>query len=168
MSTPRRRTLDELAAEPIDAQDEQVLASTAALFDRLDPVPAALIDRVQFAITLDALHAEVAELQRDTGLAGVRSDASVDAQTVTFTSANLTTMVTISPAGVDRVRLDGWVAPGGGVTVELRTRRETRSVTADADGRFVFEDVPRGLAQFIVRHPSGSTLPPVLTPSIEL
>jgi len=41
-------------------------------------------------------------------------------------------------------------------------------VTADADGRFVFEDVPRGLAQFVLRAPPGDRHPPVVTPSIDL
>ena len=41
--------------------------------DALDPVPAGLVERVQFGITLDALHAEIAELQRTADLVGVRS-----------------------------------------------------------------------------------------------
>ena len=138
------------------------------LFDRLDPVPDGLVDRIRFGITLDALHAEIAELQRSSDLAGVRSTGTADTQTVTFTSASLTVMVTISPAAADRVRLDGWVAPGGGVEVQLRLADETRTVTADADGRFVFDEVPHGLAQFVVRQPAGIDQPPVVTPSIEL
>ena len=76
-------------------------------------------------------------------------------------------MVTITPTAADRVRIDGWVAPGGGVVVELRIVDETRTTTADPDGRFVFDDVPRGLAQFTLRAPNGAR-PPVVTPSIEL
>ena len=41
--------------------------------------------------------------------------------------------------------IDGWIAPGGNVTVELRTEEGRRQVVADADGRFVFTDVPHGL-----------------------
>ena len=162
------KTLEELAAEPVDATDLAALERIAALYDRLDPAPPGLTDRITFGITLDALHAEIAELQRSGGLVGVRSDGTVDVQTVTFTSRSLTTMVTITPAGADRVRLDGWAAPGGGVHVELRLAGETRTTTADSDGRFVFEDVPRGLAQFVVRPPDGVGHPPVVTPSIEL
>ncbi|MDT4927672.1 MAG: hypothetical protein QOF92_539 [Pseudonocardiales bacterium] len=168
MTTPSRPSFDELAAGELDAQDVDTLARMAALYDRLDPVPQGLVDRIRFGITLDALHAEIADLQRSDDLAGVRSEGAVDAQTVTFTSSSLTTMVTITPAGADRVRIDGWAAPGGGVTVELRIVDETLTVTADADGRFVFEDVPHGLAQFIVRPPEGAGHPAVITPSIEL
>jgi hypothetical protein len=168
MTTPPSRPgIDELAAGELDATDLDTLRQMAQLYDTLDPVPGGLVDRIQFGITLDALHAEIAELQRSSDLVGVRSDASTQAQTVTFTSSSMTTMVTISNAGADRVRIDGWVAPGGGVTVELRIVDETRTTTADPDGRFVFDDVPRGLAQFTLRTPSAHQ-PPVVTPSIEL
>jgi hypothetical protein len=166
MTTPRP-SLDELAAGEIDDEDIRVLQQMAHLHETLDPVPGGLVDRIQFGITLDALHAEIAELQRSGDLAGVRSEAGTDVQTVTFTSASLSTMVTITPTAPERVRIDGWVAPGGGVLVELRIVHETLVTTADADGRFVFDDVPRGLAQFTLRAPSGAQ-PPVVTPSIEL
>jgi hypothetical protein len=165
---PRRRRLDDAAAEPIDADDLRVLSDVAKVYSTLDPVPSGLVDRIRFGITLDALHAEIAELQRAGGLAGVRTSGATAAQTVTFTSPSLTTMVTITPTSTDRVRLDGWVAPGGGVEVELRLVGVTLSVTADANGRFVFDDVPRGLAKFLLRPPTGGPPSVVVTPSIEL
>lgn len=168
MSTPSHPSLQDLAAGEIDAQDVATLGRIAGLFEQLDPVPDGLVERIRFGITLDALHAEIAELQRSGDLAGVRSAGTSDTQTVTFTSASLTTMVTISPSGTDRVRVDGWVAPGGGVEVQLRLADETRAATADPDGRFVFDGVPHGLAQFVVRQPAGVDQPPVVTPSIEL
>jgi hypothetical protein len=159
-------SLDDLAAEAIDAVDERTLQRMRDLYETLDPVPAGLVDRVQFGITLEALHAEIAELQRSGDLAGVRGAPS-DASTITFTSSTLTTMVTITPLSPDRVRIDGWVAPGGGVSVELRLDEETLATTCDADGRFVFDEVPRGLAQFVLRSPAPDQAP-VLTPSVQL
>ena len=165
---PRRPGLAELAAGQIDTEDVRILARAAGAYESLDPVPRGLVDRIQFDITLDALHAEIAELQRTGELAGVRSSGATEVQSVTFTSASLTTMVTITPTSADRVRIDGWAAPGGGVLVELRIVGDRLSTTADADGRFVFEDVPRGLAQFVLRPPAGTARPPVVTPSIEI
>jgi hypothetical protein len=165
---PRRAGLTELAAGQIDVADVRALDRVAAVYESLDPVPAGLVDRIQFGITLDALHAEIAQLQRSDDLLGVRSGEATEVQTVTFTSASLTTMVTITPTSSERVRVDGWVAPGGGVMVELRTVGDTLHTTADADGRFVFGEVPRGLAQFVLRTPTAGTHPPVVTPAIEL
>lgn len=165
--TDPRPSEDELMGGAIDAIDLATLARIEALYEQLDPVPAGLVDRVQFGITLEALHAEIAELQRSVDLVGVRSEGLADAQTVTFTSARLTTMVTISPVSVDEVRIDGWAVPGAGITVELRTEHATASVVADLDGRFVFATVERGMAQFVLRG-QDSGVAPVLTPSIQL
>jgi hypothetical protein len=167
MSTPDDFDLDALAAGELDAVDARALAGIAVLYDRLDPVPDGLVERVKFGITLDALHAELADLRRSDDLAGVRADGD-NAQTVTFTSSSLTTMVTITATSADRVRIDGWVAPGAGSSIQLRTTGAVFDAVADADGRFVFDDVPRGLAQFVVRQPAASSLPPVVTPSIDI
>jgi len=168
MSTPRRPSMDELANSPLDAEDARVLDRVATVYDTLDPVPDGLVERIQFGITLDALHAEIAELQRSGGLVGVRGDDVTEAQTITFTSASLTTMVTVTPTGSDRVRIDGWITPGADVSIELRTAEGTQTTTADEDGRFVLDDLPHGYAQFVIRPPSGSGQPPVVTPSIQL
>src|SRR4051794_26311094 len=105
MNAPRRPSLSELAAGTIDASDIAVLRKVSGLYAELDPVPGGLIDRISSGITLDALHAEIAELQRSGELVGVRSDAT-EAQTVTFTSSSLTTMVTITVISGDRARID--------------------------------------------------------------
>lgn len=165
MSKP---SFDELANGAIDDVDAELLLRTARMFATLDPVPPGLVDRINFGLTLDALHAEIAELQRSGELAGVRAETGSGVQTVTFTSQTLTTMITVTPTSGDRVRIDGWIAPGSGVTVELRGRTESRETAADDDGRFVFDDVPRGLAQFVLR-PAGEAHPrPVVTPAIEI
>jgi hypothetical protein len=167
MTDPRQPSLDELAAEPIDDVDLEVLRQTAALFDTIDPVPAGLVERINFGLTLEALHAEVAELQRSANLVGVRAEAASDVQTVTFTSSTLTTMITATPTSGDRMRIDGWIAPSAVVSVELRSRTESRQTESDEDGRFVFEDVPRGLVQFVLR-PDSDDRHAVVTPAIEI
>jgi hypothetical protein len=168
MTNPAQRSVDELAAGQIDRVDLAALERIAGLYSQLDPVPDALLDRIQFGLTLDALHAEIAELQRSADLVGVRSEGVTEAQTVTFTSASFTTMVTITALSPEAVRIDGWVVPGNGVGIELRTTGETFVTSADADGRFVFESVGHGLAQFMLRPPADSGLGVVVTPSVEL
>jgi hypothetical protein len=71
-------------------------------------------------------------------------------------------------AGPDRVRIDGWVAPGAGAHVELRQLRESYETHADEDGRFVFEDVAHGLSRFVVKVAGTSNRPPVITPAVEI
>jgi hypothetical protein len=164
MSSADRPTLEALAAGEIDETDVANLELLAQLYATLDPVPDGLVDRVQFGITLDALHAEIAELQRSGDLVGVRSDT---ATAVTFTSASLSIMVSVTETSADRVRIDGWIAPGAHASVDLRRKDGVSTQVADEDGRFVFEDVPRGLAQFVVRS-QDEDAPPVVTPSIEI
>jgi hypothetical protein len=168
MSTPSRPTLEQLAAAQIDADDVGILTQVAVMYDAVDPVPSSLVERIQFGITLDALHAEIAELQRGSDLVGVRGDEVTEAQTITFTSSSLTTMVTITPTSADLVRIDGWITPGGAVSVELRLESGSRHTVADEDGRFVLDELPHGYAQFVIRPPAGNGPQAVVTPSIEL
>jgi hypothetical protein len=155
--------------ELLDGEDLTILGEVLEVFDRLDPVPASLGDRVKFALTVQALEGEVAQLQRLSAEgAGVRSVDYARAQTVTFTSDSLTAMVTISALDAETVRVDGWVT-GGRVEVELRERSRSSFLETDADGRFVFERIARGLAQFVLRPlDSGIQARPVITPTIEL
>lgn len=168
MGNDRGSTLDALASQPIDERDEAVLQRIANAYAAEDPVPDGLVDRLQFAITLDALHAEIAELQRMDGLVGARGETAADVQSVTFSSQSLTIMITVTPIGPDVVRIDGWAADAPGVSIELKTSQDRRQTVADDDGRFVFDDVPRGMAQFLVRHSEGSGRPSVVTPSLEI
>ena len=46
-----------LAAEPLDSTDAALLNSLRAYYDEHDPVPDGLVDRIEFELTLDALHA---------------------------------------------------------------------------------------------------------------
>ena len=59
---PRGESWESLANEPLDAYDAEVLARINQLYAELDPVPVDLVDRLQFAISLDALEVELAEL----------------------------------------------------------------------------------------------------------
>lgn len=154
----------------IDDEDLLILQQIAMLFEQADPVPTGLVERVEFGLTLDALEAEVAQLQRmESSLAGARSGSAGDASainTVTFTSESLSVTISITATGVDTVRIDGWAAPGAGLQIELRRVGSSQVTSADQDGRFVLEDVPKGLAKFVITGAAGTSS--VITPSMEL
>jgi hypothetical protein len=159
----------ELAGQPLDPSDFALLNFLRAYYDEHDPVPDGLVERIQFELTLDALHAELATLmQMDMAGAGVRSAAPEAVRTITFTSESLTTMVTLTPQPDGTVRVDGWATPAAGIRVELLLPAGPRETYADDDGRFVFEDVPSGLAKFVVYLPRGEEFSIVLSPTIEL
>jgi hypothetical protein len=158
-----------LAADPLDPTDAALLNSVRAFYDESDPVPDGLIDRIEFELTLDALHAEVATLiTMDVATANIRSAAPEAVRTITFTSESLTTMVTLTPQPYGTMRVDGWAAPGAGLRVEVLLADGSRETHTDSDGRFVFEAVPCGLAKFALYVPRGTEVATVLTPTIEL
>jgi hypothetical protein len=158
-----------LAAEPLDSTDAALLNSLRAYYDERDPVPDGLVDRIEFELTLDALHAEVATLiTMDVASANIRSAATEAVRTITFTSESLTTMVTLTLQPYGTVRVDGWASPGAGLRVEVLLADGSRETQADPDGRFVFENVPCGLAKFALYVSRGTEIATVLTPTIEL
>jgi hypothetical protein len=158
-----------LAAEELDPSDFALLNSLRAFYDEGDPVPDGLVDRIQFHLTLDALHTEVATLTHlDMSAAGTRSTTTEAVRTITFTSDSLTTMVTVTPLGDGTVRIDGWAAPGAGIRVEVLLPDGPRTTYADEDGRFVFEGVPGGLAKFALYVPRDKDFSTILSPAIEL
>jgi hypothetical protein len=154
---------------PLDDLDSEVLNRLAAGFALIDPPPAGFDDRVLFAIALDDLDAEVARLAAE-DVAGSGARASERTRTITFDAASRTIMITVVERADQLVRIDGWLAPGAPLGVELRFPEpaEPRTVTADRQGRFVFDRVPHGLAQLLVQAADGETDPRVVTPSFTL
>jgi hypothetical protein len=147
---------------PLDDVDREILTRLA----RHDPPPADLDERVLFVLALAGLDAEVARL---TAAETVGARSSERTRTVTFEAGSRTVMITVAERADHLVRIDGWLAPGAALRVELRLPDpgEPRSVIADETGRFVFDEVPPGLAQLLV-HPPDSGGPRVVTPSLRL
>jgi hypothetical protein len=141
-----------------DRADQALLRDVATMLDDVDPVPDDLVERVQFALALDAMYDEVAQMTRvrDDALA-VRTDLAdaVRTETLTFSAERLTAMVTISAAAPGLVRIDGWITPAGVRRVSLRMQGADRDVTSDESGRFVAADVREGFVQ-LVFHPTGA------------
>lgn len=77
--------------DAIDARDIANLGHVRDLFAHADPVPSDLAERVKFAITVHALHAEVAELMDSALLTTRGAEAKVEptpTESVTFTGPN--------------------------------------------------------------------------------
>ena len=147
------------ADQQIDATDQLLLRDLAGIHDLLDPVPPGLAERIDFAIAVAELEADLAELTRGE-LAGVRSE---ETDSVTFTSGSLSLMVT-TVVGARHVRVDGWVTSPG-AEVEVVGEGVTRATVADDGGRFSIDGLPRGKAHFVVRRVGYR---PVITPSVEI
>lgn len=145
------------AAAPLDATDQTLLAEVASMLDTLDPMPDDLVARVQFALALDEVYDEVAQMSRvlDDALA-VRTELAdaTRTETLTFSADRLTAMVTVSTAGPGRVRLDGWVTPAGVRRVGVRMQGVDDETFTDESGRFVVGGLREGFVQ-LVFHPVG-------------
>ena len=173
MTPADRSDLRALAAAPIDAADLELLGALAAAVNRRDPVPEGLADRMIFGLTLAEMEAELAELielHSADDLVGARSDGVDQMRSVTFSSENLTVMITISVVDAQTLRLDGWSAPPSPISIEIRVGDAELHGESDEDGRFVFEQVPHGLARLVFRGPAGGTdrRRSVVTPTIAL
>lgn len=147
------------ADKPIDATDQLLMQDLAGIHDLLDPVPPGMLERIDFAIAVAELEADIAELTMGE-LAGVRSE---ETDSVTFTSGSLSLMVT-TVVGARHVRVDGWVTSPG-AEVDVVGEGVTRTTLADDGGRFSVDGLPRGRAHFVVRRVGYR---PVITPSVEI
>lgn len=153
--------------EPLDEVDTAVLDTLRAMLEASDPMPSDLGERVEFALTVQALRAEIAELETlPAELAGARSVDYTRVHTVTFTSESISVVVTITHLDSESARIDGWVE-GPAQEAELRERHRTSTVPIDDEGRFAFPAVERGLVQFVFRTGEADAKP-VITPSIEV
>lgn len=149
--------MNDPAREPLDEVDDRILAELDAVHELADPPPADLDERARFALRVGDLDFEISR-RYELAAAGAGARDEGAARTVTFESDTLTIMVAVSDLGGDRRRLEGWAAPPGELAVELRVggaARERVFHATAAHGRFVFEDVPPGLARFHVRRAGG-------------
>lgn len=146
---------------PMDQRDVELLGQVRALFGRLDPVPAGLTERVKFALTVQALHAEVAEL---VALAPALVRGPTQAETVpavSFRTDSLSIMLTVTASGPGPARIDGWLTCGAATVEVTGSDGVVREGSADEGGRFVVDDVPRGTARLLVHQVDAR---PVITP----
>jgi len=152
-------------AGELDELDGEILARLAGLHERLDGPPVDFDERMVFAVAAAGLGAELARLEEQDLAAARTSDEAT--RTMSFEAPSLTILVTVTDVVDDRVRIDGWLAPGAAHAVLLRSGEGAadRSTVADDTGRFVIDRVRRGLTQVVVRPEGGRS---VVTPTFEL
>ncbi len=151
------------AAGLLDDEDARILALLGQAHDVRDPVPDGMVDRINFAITVAALEAEVAELTVVTAqLAGVRSEMEM-ADTVTFSGADLTAMITIETEPGGGRRVSGWASTTP-VSVELRGGEQTLTTRTDEQGHFDFLLQEPGLVHLVLQRLDGAGYRPLVTP----
>jgi hypothetical protein len=156
------------AEEPLDEVDRAILDAIRERFQRADPMPADLPERIRFSLALRDLEAEVARLAAEQDPRALAVRGAEQSRTITFDSDSLTIMIRIDANGDGTVRVDGWLAPSGRREVEMKTTAQRLCVVSDDQGRFALARVPRGMAQLIVRPGPGDTGRPVVTPALIL
>ena len=166
------KSSDDAPDQQLDDLDFEILTGIRALFERLDPMPAGLPERVRFALAMRGLESELAQLvtEEDPRLVGARG--TEQSRTVTFDSASLSIVIRIEENKNGSVRIDGWLAPPQPREIEMQTSAETLSVSSDDQGRFAFAEVPQGTARLVVvgtaNRDQGDGGPSVVTPALVL
>jgi hypothetical protein len=150
--------------ERFDTADTAILSGMRRCWDARDPMPAWLIDRIEFAIDLNAVDFEVSRLAEIPDFAAARTDEHT--RMITFQSDSLSIMITVAPDENGNLRIDGWLTPAGSHQVELRTSEKATTAVSDRNGRFSFAAASSGSAQFIIALTGLGRR--VVTPSISL
>jgi hypothetical protein len=162
--------MSEERPEPLPAADQELLDAVRRMWERTDPVPGDLAERVTFALQLQDMEAELLRLEQEL-LAPAGARAEEFARTVTFISESLSVMVMIGVPGPEGIRIDGWVTDGGRLRVVLRGSSGEMSTTADDDGRFAFDNLGPGMIQLIFEPTPGAQVElrrRVITPAIQV
>ena len=156
---------EQLAAGELDAVDSAILGRLRSLLEAADPMPADLVEQLQFGLMFNAIETELASLTR-LEPAGVRSADAAIGQSVTFTHRDFSAVVrTVATAG-DTLTIEGWTTAPGGTPVELTLDGGAPAATeVDETGHFQFDGVRRGLARFTFRRPGSSA---IVTPAMEV
>lgn len=149
---------------PLSDLDMAILDGVREGWEAADPMPSDLIDRIQFAIDLNAIDVEVSRLVELREPVAARADEHT--RLITFQSASLSIMVSFDPRTDGTQRIDGWITPGAPHRVELRSQGGSRFADADGEGRFSLEDVTSGVVQLVV-HLAGNSRR-VITPSLDI
>ena len=145
MDEDRKR--DDMAGRTAD--DAALWESLASMWDDVDPMPEALVERVLVTLATRDLDAEYELLQlveRTDRLAGARSSA--EALTISFSGASFTLLLRVGGIGTAFRRVDGWVSPAREMRVSVKQDDRTWAADVDSSGRFELPRLPGGPSRF--------------------
>jgi hypothetical protein len=141
------------------------------MWEKRDPMPADLIEKVLVAIETEDLDAEYELLhlmERTRELSGAR--AGGDALTIAFSGGSFSLLLRVSELGTKHCRVDGWVTPAQSMRVTVTQQDTSQEAAVDARGRFEIPRMATGLTRFFLRsEDSGDTAEGMFaTPTFEL
>lgn len=147
-------------------EDAELFAQLRSLWRDVDPIPAALVDRMIAAVAAEGLSDEYALLTLvEDPLGAVRSDT--DALTLQFSDGTTSILLHVTRSATGAHRIDGWVDTVTG-EIELAQGDRTRTTSPNDTGRFVFDDVPDGLTRVRLTATVGDEERTLSTPQFEL
>lgn len=160
------------APDQVPRDGADAAAADAVLFGRLrsmwtaaDPVPDDLADRMVAAVAAAGLEEEYALLTLVDHAAAVRGEA--EALTLQFSDGSTSILLHVTDGAGGLRRVDGWI-DADHADLALAVDEHVRTTSPDPNGRFVFDDVPAGLARvtLTLRSPDGDRT--LTTPRFEL
>ncbi|GAA3633943.1 hypothetical protein GCM10022200_16420 [Microbacterium awajiense] len=126
--------------------DGQLFARMRDHWQRIDPVPADLVDRMVAAVAVEDLTREYALLTLVEGaeLAAVRGET--DTATLQFSDGKTSVLLHVSATDQGGRRVDGWV---DAAPLAIRLVHADREWAAEAgeNGRFAFDEVTPGVVR---------------------
>lgn len=123
----------------------------AAMWERRDPMPPGLVDKVLVALATENLDAEYELLhlvERSRELAGTRGAG--EAITIAFSGGAFSLLLRVSAVTDALCRVDGWVTPPQAMTVKVSQQSRSVQAVVDALGRFEIPSLPTGLTRFFL------------------
>lgn len=130
----------------VHVADAALFARLRTVWQRVDPVPAELIDRMVAAVAVEDLSREYALLTLVEGaeLSAVRGET--DTLTLQFSDGTTSVLLHVTATENGGRRVDGWV-DGTALAVRLAQGGQEWSADAGENGRFAFDDVTPGVSR---------------------
>ncbi|MGZ8805408.1 MAG: hypothetical protein ACXWZG_08925 [Microbacterium sp.] len=127
------------------AADAALFARMRAMWERVDPMPVDLIDRMVAAVAVEDLSREYALLTLVSGeLAAVRGDT--ETLTLQFTDGDTSVLLHVTAPDEDHRRIDGWV-DATALAVRLVQGDREWGAELGEHGRFAFDGVKPGVSR---------------------